>query len=163
MQHCHCKGPFFHSPWMQFQLQSRALGFDLGNSMVCTYLWKHLPCLFLKPAELEGKVLFFLGSPEKHSFIPLPSMGFNNCPLLSYNILQPSHPWEQGSGVLWQWLWIGKLCLFRNNQWNKGKSLILAEMNGEVPERCPHLLLFYFLLVLCWLWAEAGSLKRGRC
>lgn len=97
MQHCCCKGPFFHSPWMRFQLQSRAFGFDLGNSMVCTYLWEHLPCLFLKPGELEGKVLFFLRSPEKHSFILLPSVGFNNCPLSSYNILQCSHPWERAA------------------------------------------------------------------
>jgi len=60
--------------------------------MVCTYLRKRLPCLFLKPAELKGKVLFFLGSPEKQSFIPLPSTGLNNRPLSSYNILQPAIP-----------------------------------------------------------------------
>lgn len=118
---------------MYLQLQSRALGFDLGNCTVCTYLQKHLPCLFLKPAELEGKVLVFLGSPEKHLFIPLPSVGLNNRPLSSYNILQHSHLSEPGSCIRWRGCWAGGSASLWMISETRGKALSYLKWMASSP------------------------------
>lgn len=127
------KGHFFYPVWTHLQLQSRALSLNLRNCMVCTYLQKHLPCLFLKPVELEGEVLFFLGSPEKHTFILLPSGGLNNCPLSSYNILQPSHVWEPGSRIRWCCCWVGGSASLWMTSETRGKALSLVKWMASFP------------------------------
>lgn len=168
------KGHFFHSPCMHLQLQSRALSFDLGICMVCAYLRKHLTCLFLKPAELEGKILFFLGSPEKHSFIPLPSVALNNHPLSRYNILQLSHFGEPGSRIRWRRCWAGGSASLWMISETREKALSLLKWTASFSfthnVRCKWSKVIVRFLKYVWIpssssfWFCVGwELKRGGC